>query len=421
MSDSRFDDASPPAMLAALAARLREPSRTRPPAGGFAPGAWLGLLGGGQLGRMFCMAAQSLGYRVCVLDPDEDGPAAATADAHLRAAYDDADALDRLAARCVAVTTEFENVPAASLARLTGSVVVAPTASAVAVAQDRRLEKRFIRAAGVDVAPYAEIDTAADLDDVAKTPDALFPAILKLARLGYDGKGQARVADRAEARAAFARMGARPCVLERRVPLAIEVSVVLARGFDGEIAAYPVAENVHRDGILAVTTVPARIGPALAERALEAAARIAAALDYVGVLCVEFFVLDDGRLLANEMAPRPHNSGHYTIDACVGSQFEQQARVMAGLPLGSVRQREPAVMLNLLGDCWRAGEPDWAAVLAHPQARLHLYGKRDARPGRKMGHVTVVGPALGEVVDVAARIERRLRIVESAGDTPRSA
>ena len=421
MADSRFDDASPSALLAALASQLREPPRRRPPAGGFAPGDWLGLLGGGQLGRMFCMAAQSLGYRVCVLDPAEDSPAAATADAHLRAAYDDADALDRLAARCVSVTTEFENVPAASLARLAASVVVSPSASAVAVAQDRRLEKRFIRAAGVDVAPYAEIASAADLDDADKVPDALFPAILKLVRLGYDGKGQARVADRAEARAAFARMGAQPCVLEQRVPLAMEVSVVLARGFDGAVAAYPVAENVHRDGILAVTTVPARIPPALAGRALDAAARIAAALDYVGVLCVEFFVLDDGRLLANEMAPRSHNSGHYTIDACVSSQFAQQARVMAGLPLGSVRQSEPAVMLNLLGDCWAAGEPDWAGVLAHPQACLHLYGKREARPGRKMGHVTVVGPALGDVVDVAARIERRLGIVDRPGDTPRPA
>ena len=375
-------------------------------------GAWLGLLGGGQLGRMFCFAAQSLGYRVCVLDPGADSPAGSVADRHLRADYLDAAALDELALRCGAATTEFENVPAQALERLARDIVVAPRARAVAIAQDRIAEKAFVVQAGIEVAPYRAVLGEADLRDAEAT---LFPAILKAARLGYDGKGQARVADRAEALEAFRAMGGVPCVLEQRLPLALEVSVLVARGFDGEARAWPVAENEHRGGILALSTVPARVDAALSARATGGALAIAAALDYVGVLCVEFFVLDDGRLVVNELAPRPHNSGHWTIDACVTSQFEQQARVLAGLPLGGVRQHSPAVMVNLLGGVWfrgtdRASEPDWAAVLGRPQAKLHLYGKAEARPGRKMGHVTVVGETADEAVAVAAAIERDLGI-----------
>ncbi|MCX7229920.1 MAG: 5-(carboxyamino)imidazole ribonucleotide synthase [Burkholderiales bacterium] len=376
------------------------------------PGTWLGLLGGGQLGRMFCFAAQSLGYKVCVLDPGADSPAGSVADRHLRADYLDAAALDELARSCGAATTEFENVPAQALERLARDIVVAPRASAVAIAQDRIAEKAFVVQAGIEVAPYRAVLGEADLRDAEAT---LFPAILKAARLGYDGKGQARVADRAAALEAFRAMGGVPCVLEQRLPLALEVSVLVARGFDGEARAWPVAENEHRGGILALSTVPARVDVALAARATDGALAIAAALDYVGVLCVEFFVLDDGRLVVNELAPRPHNSGHWTIDACVTSQFEQQARVLAGLPLGGVRQHSPAVMVNLLGDVWfrgtdRAREPDWAAVLGRPQAKLHLYGKAEARPGRKMGHVTVVGETADEAVAVAAAIERDLGI-----------
>ena len=405
--------------LARLATDLGEHRPRRAPTGPLPAGSWLGLLGGGQLGRMFAMAAQSLGHRVCVLDPAGSSPTADLADAHLQAAYDDPAALDELGRRCAAVTTEFENVPAASLARLSHHTLVTPGAASVAIAQDRMLEKRFIVSAGVPVAPWAAIHSVADLADADRVPDGLFPAILKLARLGYDGKGQARVADRAAATLAFSDFGGAPCVLEQRQALLAEVSVVVARGFDGSLAVYPVAENVHRDGILAVSTVPARVAPGLAAEAIAATTRIAAVLDYVGVLCVEFFVLADGRLIANEMAPRPHNSGHYTIDACECSQFEQQARIAAGLPLGSTRQLDPAVMINLLGDIWRpdaAGgphEPAWGRVLAHPGAHLHLYGKSEARVGRKMGHVTVVGATLGDAVAVAARIERELGIVEA--------
>jgi 5-(carboxyamino)imidazole ribonucleotide synthase len=385
------------------------PRRPDPP---LPPGAWLGLLGGGQLGRMFCMAAQSLGYRVCVLDPGADSPAGSIADRHLRADYLDEAALDELARTCSAATTEFENVPARALERLARDLVVSPAASAVAIAQDRIAEKAFVRDAGVPVAPHLPVHAATDLEHADAT---LFPGILKVARLGYDGKGQARVADRPAAIDAFRAFGGVPCVLERRLALAAECSVVVARGFDGEALAWPAADNEHRDGILAVSAAPARLPQAVVARATAAALELARRLDYHGVLCVEFFLLDDGALVVNELAPRPHNSGHYTIDACATSQFEQQARVLAGLPLGGVRQHTPAVMVNLLGDCWFRGgtgphEPDWRAVLRHPLAKLHLYGKSQARPGRKMGHVTVLGDTLASCVETAARIVRDVGI-----------
>ncbi len=392
--------------------------RHRRPVPPLPPGSWLGLLGGGQLGRMFCMAAQSMGYRVCVLDPGADSPAGSIADRHLRADYLDEAALAKIASSCRATTTEFENVPARALEFLAGHGVVSPAADSVAIAQDRRAEKAFVRGCGLETAPWIDVASAEDLQ---RAPPALLPGILKVARLGYDGKGQASVTSIDEAVAAFERFGSVPCVLEQRLALALEVSVVVARGFDGRSVAYPVAENVHRDGILATSTVPARISQSLAVRAVEATQRIADAMDYVGVLCVEFFVLADGSLRVNEMAPRPHNSGHYSIDACVTSQFEQQARVLAGLPLGSTHQHQAAVMINLLGDCWfrhqgdaqptaTPREPDWNVVLAHPFAKLHLYGKRDARPGRKMGHVTVLADAVDEAVRVAVQVERGLGI-----------
>lgn len=379
------------------------------------PRAWLGLLGGGQLGRMFCMAAQSMGYRVCVLDPGGDSPAGTVADRHLRAEYLDPQALSDLAGVARATTTEFENVPARALAFLADHGVVSPGADAVRVAQDRIAEKRFVRDAGAQVAPHVAVLSPADID---AADAALLPGILKVARLGYDGKGQARVADRAEAQAAFAAFGGVPCVLEQRLALALEVSVIVARGFDGATACWPVAENAHRGGILARTVAPARVSDALAAQARSAALAIAQRLDYVGVLCVEFFVLQDGSLLVNELAPRPHNSGHHTIDACFTSQFEQQARVLAGLPLGDTRQHSPAVMLNLLGDCWLRGgtdgaepvEPDWRVVLRHPRAKLHLYGKATPRIGRKMGHVTVLGDTLDDALAAADRIARDLGV-----------
>ena len=376
-----------------------------------APGSWLGLLGGGQLGRMFCMAAQSLGYKVCVLDPGQDSPAGAVADDHLCADYLDEAALAELARRCRAATTEFENVPAAALAFLAQHCTVSPEAASVAIAQDRISEKRFLAASGVAVAPHAVITEASDFD---RLDDALLPGILKSARLGYDGKGQAPVATAAEARVAWQAMGAVPCVLEQKLSLKLEVSVVVARTRAGVVTTFPVAENEHRGGILAASIVPARIDAALAQRAREAAIAVAAAMDYVGVLCVEFFALDDGRLLANEIAPRPHNSGHYTIDACVSSQFDEQARVLAGQPLGDSTLLAPAVMLNVLGDVWfdgdRMREPDWPAVLAVPGAKLHLYGKSEARRGRKMGHVTCLAPTLDEALASARAIRRELAI-----------
>jgi 5-(carboxyamino)imidazole ribonucleotide synthase len=378
------------------------------------PGAWLGLLGGGQLGRMFCMAAQSLGYKVVVLDPGSDSPAGSVADRHICADYLDAPGLEELAALASAATTEFENVPATALEFLARNRRVTPAAASVAIAQDRISEKMFLTGHGFAVAPFAVVRHS---DDIHNFPDSLLPGIVKSARFGYDGKGQASVRTRADVATAWRAMKGLPCVLEQRVALEREVSVIVARNERGETVTWPVSENAHRDGILDVSIVPARVSPDLAGRARDIATRIAAALDYRGVLCVEMFVAADGALLVNEIAPRPHNSGHYTIDACVTSQFEQQARVLADLPLGDTRQHTPAVMVNLLGDLWFDGpdakvprEPAWRDVLAHPQAKLHLYGKAEPRRGRKMGHVTCLGATLDEAIVTARAVKRILEI-----------
>jgi 5-(carboxyamino)imidazole ribonucleotide synthase len=364
------------------------------------PPTWLGVMGGGQLGRMFAHAAQAMGYKVAVLEPAEDCPAGQVAERLINAAYTDSIALGQLSALCAAVTTEFENVPADSMNLLAHGSFVAPAGSCVSIAQDRVLEKRFFvdcaARSGVMPAPHKVIATSEDIDDVK---DELLPGILKTVRMGYDGKGQVRVNTREDVRAAFESMQGVTCLLEKMLPLAYEVSVLTARGADGESVVYPIAENVHRDGILFTTTVPGpNVTPECAKRAQDAARAIVAELGYVGVLCIEFFVLTDGSLVVNEMAPRPHNSGHYTIDACVTSQFAQQVRAMARLPLGDVRQHSPAVMLNILGDVWFDGdtmrEPAWDRVLALPGAFLHLYGKDDPRRGRKMGHVSFVAPTL---------------------------
>ncbi|MFN8774632.1 MAG: 5-(carboxyamino)imidazole ribonucleotide synthase [bacterium] len=374
-----------------------------------APGASLGLLGGGQLGRMFAMAAQSMGYRVTVLDPGADSPAGTVADRHLQGDYLDDARLRELAATCAGATTEFENVPSDSLRFLAQHCVVSPAAESVAVTQDRIAEKSFLRDNGFPVAPFRVVRSLADLD--GSEAAALVPGVLKVSRFGYDGKGQARVRSLDEARAAWTALGGEACVLERWLPLARELSVVVARGFDGEVRTFPVAENHHQHGILDVSIVPARVSDALAAQARENAVALAAKLDYRGVLCVEFFVLEDRRLLVNEIAPRPHNSGHYTIDACVTSQFEQQVRVLAGVPLGDTSLHSPVVMVNILGEAWlhAGGEPDWSMVLAHPRAKLHLYGKREARAGRKMGHYTVLADSLDEALAQALRIRERLK------------
>jgi 5-(carboxyamino)imidazole ribonucleotide synthase len=377
----------------------------------------LGVMGGGQLGRMFVHAAQRMGYFTAVLDPDPLSPAGRVSHHHVQTGYTDPAGLQQLAQRCVAVTTEFENVPAPALAQLAQTVFVSPGANGVAIAQDRAREKAHFEECGVPVAPYAVIETLVQLAAVA---DELLPGILKTARMGYDGKGQIRVANRAELAAGWAELKNVPCVLEKMLPLQLECSVIVARGADGSCVHLPVQRNLHRDGILAVTEVyEGNLPAALVERAQAAAKSIASGLQYVGVLCVEFFVLDPaspaaqalGGLVVNEMAPRPHNSGHYSLDACDVSQFELQVRTLAGLPLTEPRQHSPAIMLNLLGDIWPdAGAPDFAAVLALPGTHLHLYGKAQASKGRKMGHLTVTGASTEQVRATALQAARLLGI-----------
>jgi len=351
---------------------------------------------------MFAVAARTLGYRLVVHSPVPESPAGWLADEVIEAPLDDPRALQRIAELCDAVTVEFENVPAASLEWLAGRVTVRPSARALAVAQDRRREKAFAAEEGLAITPTRVIE---HLDDVDAAWEAVGgPAILKRATQGYDGKGQVRVADPREARGALAALGELPCVLERQVDLAVEVSVVLARSKDGEVETFPLCENIHVNGILHTTVAPARVSPEVAERARAMAIRLAEALDYIGVLAVELFVARDGSVLFNEMAPRPHNSGHYTLNACVTSQFEQQVRTLAGLPLGDPSLLRPAAMVNLLGDLWLDREPDFARLLRHPRVKLHLYGKAEPRPGRKMGHLTFL----------AATPEEALSELESA-------
>jgi 5-(carboxyamino)imidazole ribonucleotide synthase len=374
--------------------------------------ATLGVMGGGQLGRMFVHAAQRLGYSTAVLDPDPASPAGRVSHHHIASGYSDAQGLKELVALCDAVTTEFENVPADALQALAASRPVAPGAAAVAIAQNRIEEKAHFTAsagvAGVTCAPYAVLETPAQLVAV---PADLLPGILKTARMGYDGKGQVRVKNMAELAAAWMDLKQVPCVLEKLLPLKAECSVIVARGWDGGIVGFAPQYNVHVDGILAVTAAyEGNMPPALAQRAQAATESIANHIGYVGVLCVEFFVIDDGSadgaLVVNEMAPRPHNSGHYTLDACNVSQFDLQVHAMAGLPLPQPRQHSPAIMLNLLGEVWfdasgKPRSPDWQMVLALPGTHLHLYGKLEARAGRKMGHLTLTGADIASVKAVA--------------------
>ncbi len=368
------------------------------------PGAWLGMMGGGQLGRMFTQAANAMGYQVAVLEPEHACPTAQIAQHHVSAEYTSKDGLRELVKYARHFTTEFENVPAESLKLLGYEGPVAPSAACVSVAQDRLAEKHFFTRCGTHTGVYpAPHWGISSVKDIAAVKEELLPGILKTVRMGYDGKGQIRVNTREELSAAFDTLKHQTCVLEKMLPLAYEVSVLVARGVDGESVVYPIAENIHRDGILFVTLAPSpNVTAEVARQAQEAALHIISELGYVGVLCIEFFVLKDGSLVVNEMAPRPHNSGHYTIDACVTSQFEQQVRATAQLPLGSTAQHMPAVMLNILGDIWfrisdtEAVDPPWDQVLALPGAKLHLYGKSEARRGRKMGHITFVAPELAQ-------------------------
>ncbi|WP_199155568.1 5-(carboxyamino)imidazole ribonucleotide synthase [Chromobacterium sp. ASV23] len=371
------------------------------------PPAMLGILGGGQLGRMFAVAAKTMGYRVTVLDPDENAPAAAFADRHIRAPYNDPAALRELAQSCAAVTTEFENVNADAMRELAKTTRVSPSGDCVAIAQDRIVEKSWINKAGLPTAPYLAIESVEDIQvDLAP----YLPGILKTARLGYDGKGQVRVKTAAEARAAYANLGGQACVLEKMLDLKLEVSAIVTRVSAAQSAVFPVAENIHKDGILDESIVPARIAPALAAQAQGMAKKLADALDYVGVLAVEFFVLADDSLVVNEIAPRPHNSGHYTLTACLTDQFQQQVRALCGLLPGKTDLLSPVVMVNLLGDVWKenGGEPNWDVLAEAPNAQLHLYGKKTARPGRKMGHFNVMAASADEALEQARALKDTL-------------
>jgi 5-(carboxyamino)imidazole ribonucleotide synthase len=365
------------------------------------PGATLGVIGGGQLGRMFTMRAREMGYRIVVLEPDPASPAGAVADRHVQAAYEDPAALDALANECAAVTVEFENVPAGALEWLAARLPVRPSARAVSVAQDRIREKTFLRDHGFPTAPFAAITGADALESALEAVGP--PALLKTSRLGYDGKGQAAIGSLDELRAAFSAFGAVRCVLERQLELEGELSVVLVRGEDGTVVPFPAGENTHRRGILDTTVVPARIPSRLADEAARLAGEVAAKLAYVGVLGVELFVGCQGRLFVNEIAPRPHNTGHYTLDACTVDQFEQQVRALCQLPLGAPVLLSPVAMVNLLGDVWAKGPPRWDRALALPGVKLHLYGKSEPRPGRKMGHLNCVASTADQALALARR------------------
>jgi len=367
------------------------------------PGATLGVLGGGQLGRMFCVAARAMGYRVVVLDPDPLCGAGFIADVHIQADYEDRSALAEMATQCDVITLEFENIPAQSLHFLAQKTTVFPAAESLEIAQNRDLEKQFAQKAGLQPVPYFALLQQNDLQQAAETIG--FPAVLKSNTLGYDGKGQFVVNDFAELSAAYKEMGRVDCVLEKKINIRCEVSAIVARNARAELASFPIAENQHKNGVLHMSIVPARVDKKISQQAIEGASILADAMSYVGILAVEFFVSDDNVLYFNEMAPRPHNSGHYTKDACVTSQFEQQVRMMCGLKPGDPRLMSPVVMVNMLGDLW---PPDWLSIFTQSNIKLHLYGKTEARPGRKMGHFNVLAEDVETALAVAEEVFDRL-------------
>ena len=375
------------------------------------PGATIGMLGGGQLGRMFTIAARNMGYKVIVLEPDTGSPAGQLSDQHIVAAYDDKEALVQMAERCDVITTEFENIPAGVLTKLAERVPVHPSAEAVEKAQDRIVEKAFILSCGLLPVPYGVINTESDIAEAVK--DLKFPAILKTARFGYDGKGQQTIKNATDVDAAFKETGQVACVLEQRIDLACEISVVLGRNEHGKSHCFPVSENIHRDGILYQSICPANVDENIISAAQAAAKRLADKLEYVGVLAVEFFVTKQGELLVNEMAPRTHNSGHFTIDACLTSQFEQQVRMVCGLPFGDSKLLSPVVMTNMLGDLWigknnEMSQPKWQHIFENASSKLHLYGKAEAREGRKMGHFCTLSDTVEEAQQQAESIFKNL-------------
>jgi 5-(carboxyamino)imidazole ribonucleotide synthase len=370
------------------------------------PGATIGVLGSGQLGRMFAIAARELGYRIHIYSPDDDSPAGQIGDKEFSFSYEDLDRIREFARGVRVVTFEFENVPAASTAAAAEFAPVRPDGQVLHTTQNRLREKTFLAKKGFPVTPFRAVNSPGDLETAAK--ELGLPAVLKTAAFGYDGKGQVKLRDAAQLKESFAALGGAEGIYEAFVDFEKEVSVVAARTLTGEFRAFPVFENTHANHILDVTFAPAAIGQKLAKEAMDLAAGILEKLDVVGLLTVEMFVTRDGRLLVNELAPRTHNSGHLTIDAAVTSQFEQQVRAVCGLPLGSTELRQPAAMANLLGHLWEPGEPNWAAVLEDPAVKLHLYGKRDARVGRKMGHLTATATTTEEAVRRVREARERL-------------
>ena len=366
----------------------------------FPPGSTVGVMGSGQLGRMFAMAARRMGYRLHVFSPENNTPAGQLADVEIAAPYEDQAAVAAFASGVDVLTFEFENIPVRSVEWAAAHCVVRPGGEVLHICQHRLREKEFLAAAGVPVAPFAAVAELADLQGALESVG--LPAVLKTAAFGYDGKGQRKITSLAEG-GAIDFVG--PCVLERFIAFEREISVLVARGLDGETATFPVCENIHRNHILDLTIAPARVSSGVADSARALACTVAEKLGLVGLLAVEMFLLADSTLLVNELAPRPHNSGHYTFDACVTSQFEQQLRAICGLALGSTDLLRPAAMANLLGDLWTDGEPDWAAAARFPDVKIHLYGKSGPRPGRKMGHLT----ALAKDADSALEMVREAR------------
>ncbi|MBV9156700.1 MAG: 5-(carboxyamino)imidazole ribonucleotide synthase [Acidobacteriaceae bacterium] len=375
------------------------------------PGSAIGVLGSGQLGRMFAIAARRMGYRVHTLSPDEDTPTGQVADVEINAPYEDLDAVRKFASEVSVVTFEFENVPAATAAAAAECAPVRPSGHILHTTQHRLREKNFLSRAGLPVTPFRRVESIAGLEQAAR--ELGLPAILKSADFGYDGKGQFRITNESEFEAAWQTVGGREAVLEAFINFECEISVVSARGMQGEFVHYGATENRHRNGILDISIAPARVESAVVREAVEIARSVLEKLDVVGVLCVEFFVCKDGRLLINELAPRPHNSGHFTFDANLTSQFEQQLRAACLLPLGDVTQFRPAAMANLLGDLWADGEPDWAAGVSVADVKLHLYGKLTPRPGRKMGHLTALSGTAEQALADANRARCMLSRIAS--------
>ena len=370
------------------------------------PGGVVGILGGGQLGRMVAIAARRMGYRVHAFEPQSDCPAGQICDLEVNAPYSNTEALQEFARGVDVISFEFENIPRNAIETVAALRPVHPRGEVLHICQNREREKNFLHSHGFPCAPFRVVDSAESLAKALKEIGT--PSVLKTADFGYDGKGQIKLTGEVDANEIWNRFGAPRGVLEKWIPFVAELSVICARGLDGEVVPFPVSENQHVNHILDLSIVPARFPQEVLENATSLASKITESLDVVGLLAVEFFLTDDGQLLVNELAPRPHNSGHFTFDACVTSQFEQQLRAVCGLPLGSPDLLRPVIMWNILGDLWKNGEPDWSKILSKPMAKLHLYGKSEARPGRKMGHVCVMAESTEDAIQIIDRMKKAI-------------